>query len=649
MNNSVGTVVVAALMVFSTSEAQGQDACAYDDPVYTCDATGDGINEFNADDQIVNIGGSGIIDDADRGVRLDDDNTITNDGQIDVGDEGIDVGDSNTIVNNGLITSADDRGIKARDDNEITNNGSIDADKPGIEAEDDNTIINNGSITSDGDRGIEVKDLNNITIGATGVIGSGDIGIKADNDNTITNAGLIDADGGDGDGIEVGDDNDITIGATGSIIAERRGIHLDGDDNTVTNNGSILSEHDGIDGEGKDRATIVNNGVIESTEKKAIELGNDDDHVTNNGQLISSDDTTVNLGDGDDTFVWQANADVSGEVNMGGDTDRLEVEFADVIGSTTFRSLEDEENITAGSAAILEGLGGDDYILHTGSPTVLASSGSMVGALTHDLTRRLLNFRGEVPQAAQVSKSTNGSNPWWVMGGVSYQEDVGHGFSQQHKNLTFGKDVRSFNIFFGYDNATADMIGNSQSVDQQMLYVGATKFVQLSDNLELKGLAILGGISARFDGSGGTTDERGRFGSVAGRLNYVTTTSGYALGSYAGYSGSSLGELSLGDITFDSDNSQTFFGGIDMRTPTHVFESGAGMNAVFGLGFQSGNAGTVAMSAGGTTINFDGADTEEQFGIIGVDFSLDAIAASLRFRVSEGASAETSLWIRTEF
>jgi hypothetical protein len=467
-------------------------------------------------------------------------------------------------------------------------------------------------------------------------------------DNTIIHAGLIDADGGDGDGIEVEDDNDITIGATGSIIAERRGIHLDGDDNTVTNNGSILSEHDGIDGEGKDRTTIVNNGVIESTDKKAIHLGDDVDHVTNNGQLISDDDTTVNLGDGDDTFVWQANSDVSGEVDMGGDDDRLEVEFADVIGSTTFRSLEDEDNITAGSAAILESLGGDDYILHTGSPTVLASSGRMVGALTHELTRRLLNFGGDVPQAAQVSKSTNGSNPWWVMGGVSYQEDSGHGFSQQPKNLTFGRDVGSFDIFFGYDNSTPDMIGNSQSVDQQMLYVGATKFVQLSDNVELKGLAILGGTSARFDGSGGSTDGSGMFGSVAGRLNYATT-SGYVLGSYAGYSVSSLGELSLGDITFDSDNSQTVFGGIDMRTPTHVFESGAGVNAVFGLGFQNGNAGTVAMSAGGTTINFDGADTEEQFGIIGVDFSHGAIAASLRFRVSEGASANTSLWIRTEF
>ena len=645
------TTALAMILAAGAAKVQAQDACTYDDPAYTCNATGDGIDESDDDNQTVNITEAAVINDSDKGVKLDNGNTIINDGEIDVGNEGIEVDNDNTITNNGSITSDGDHGIKAEDDNTITNSAgaTITAGDRGIEAEDDNTINNDGLIDA-GDQGIEVKDSNTITIGATGTIESGEQGIKAENDNTITHAGLIDADVSDGDGMEVEDDNNITISEAGSIIAGRRGIHLDGDDNTVTNNGSILSELDGIDGDRKGGTTIVNNGVIESTDRKAIDLGGDGDgnHVTNNGQLISDDDITVQLSEGEDTFVWQANSDVSGEVHMGDGSDLLEVEAADVIGSTTFRSLEDEDNIAVGSAAILESIGDDDYILHTGSPTALASSGYMVGALTHNLTHRLLNFGSDVSQDFQVPKAVNGLNPWWVMGGASYQADSGHGFSQQSQNLTFGRDVGSFDIFVGYENATAEMIGNSQSVDQQMLYVGAMKFVQLNDNVELKGLAILGGTSAQFDGSGGTTDGSGMFGSVAGRLNYATAN-GYVLGTYVGYSVSNLDELSFDDITFDADNSESVFGGFDVRSPTHILENGAGMNMVFGLGFQNGYAGTVAMSAGGTTINFDGADTEEHFGMIGVDFSKGAIAASLRVRASEGASANTSLWIRTEF
>ena len=55
------------------------------------------------------------------------------------------------------------------------------------------------------------------------------------------------------------------------------------------------------------------------------------------------------------------------------------------------------------------------------------------------------------------------------------------------------------------------------------------------------------------------------------------------------------------------------------------------------------------MTAGGTSDSFPGAETEQQFGLLGVDFAAGRLSGGLAVRAPNGRSAQTSLWVRTEF
>ena len=672
--------------------------------VYTCDATRDGIDDEEGDGFTVNIGRSGAISengtvidlgnnniisnggslesDTRRGIRVVDGNTITNNGSIDVKTVGIEANDENTIVNGAaakiLTDGKDGRGIFVDDRNEVINSGLIETERDeGVEADDDNRITNevNGFIRVEDRHGIFIGDRNIVL--NKGLIEVDDNGIEADgdgNENTISisatgviiagDAGVM-ISGGDGNNIDVagtirseeygievdggGDDNTITITSSGSVDSEGLGIRFGegfgSKDNVIINNGSINSMNDGIGG-GGERLTIRNNGTIESSDQRAVDVFVDETYLFNNVRLISGKDETVRLGSGDDTFTWQAYSFVSGDVDMGDGDDRLVVEAAEVFGSTFFEGLETAE-VADGVFAILEEVGSGEFNLHTGSATILGASGALTGSLASDFAGQALSSGASTSAAGQVSRGNGTSDVWWVSAGGATKADTGNGSSQGSQNLTFGRTIGEYEVFFGYSQASADITGTTDSVDQTTFYLGASSSLQINEDLVLKGTAVLGRANADYALSLGPTSASSTFGTAAGRLNF--TRNGYVMGAYAGYSRSSLTDLTVGSITFASDDSSSVFGGVDVRTATYVTNNGLELNAVLGLGFQNGKGGTVTMTTGGTSESFLGADTEQQFGLLGVDFAAGWLSGGLAVRAPSGGSAQTSLWVRTEF
>lgn len=652
----------------------------------------------NGDDNIITNNGTIETTGADKkAIELDDDNTITNNasGTIKATKDGaVKLDDDNTVTNNGTITSISDDGttgadgIEADHNNKITNNGTITARSEGIDVEGQNSLADGNTVTNSatgvitaGGTGILASDYNIIT--NDGLIVSQNDGIEVDDNNTVVNNGTILTDDSDGHGIKMDDDNTITN--NGTITAKKgegievvgedntitnngliktlesegeNGILVKEDDNTITNNGTILAWENGIkaDGSNSDDLTITNNGTIQSLDRAAIDLSDNDDGddvLTNNGALIGKGSTIVDMGGGDDTFTWQANSSVISSdgtnppvVDMGDDDDTLVVEAADVIGTTRFNNLE-KGTIMAGSSAILEDLGGDDFLLHTGSPTLLASTGGMVGGLTHDLTRRLLNSEGGVTQGIQTSRGRPESRNWWVFGNATSQRDNGQGFTQESQNITSGKNIGGFNVFFGLENAQADLSDNTQSVEQQMVYAGATKSFQASANMDIIGLALLGATSSDYTTPGGSMDGNGVFGAVSGRVNY--SVSDYVFGTYVGYAIHNTDPVATTTISFSSQSSDVFFGGLDFRTPTSELKNGKSLGAVFGVGFQNGSADAVTMSAGGGTTTIAGTDSNQQFGTAGLDLTKGAATSSLRLRMAPGESFTVDLGFRISF
>lgn len=656
---------------------------------------------LNGDDNIITNNGTIETTGADKNaIELDDDNTITNNasGTIKaINGDAVKLDDDNTVTNNGTITSISDDGttgadgIEADHNNKITNNGTITALSEGIEVEGQNSLADGNTVTNSatgvitaGGKGILAKDYNIIT--NDGLIVSQDDGIEVDDNNTVVNNGTIVTDDSDGHGIVVSEDNTVTNNGTinskkgegvrvdndGNTITNNglittlesqgeNGIYVRKDDNTIINNGTILAYENGIkaDGDDDDDVTITNNGLISSQDREAIDLSDNndgDDMLTNNGALIGKGSTIVNLGGGNDTFTWQANSSVVSSdgtmppvVDMGDENngnDHLLVDAADVIGTTRFNDLE-TYNIVAGSAAILEDLKDENFLLHTGSPTLLASTGEMVGSLTHDLTRRLLSSESGVTQGIQTTQGGLGSGKWWVFGNASFQTDNGQGFSQESQNITLGKNIGGFNVFFGLENAQADLSDNTQSVEQQMVYVGATESFQASANMDIIGLALLGATSSDYTTPGGSMDGNGVFGAVSGRVNYPV--SDYVFGTYVGYAIHNTDPVATTTISFSSQSSDVFFGGLDFRAPTSELKNGMSLGAVFGVGFQNGSADAVTMSAGGGTTTISGTDSNQQFGSAGLDLTKGAATSSLRLRMAPGESFTVDLGFRISF
>ena len=700
MKITITSVSVSALLLFGTSHTALAQACSETGGTYTCDGTGSGVDNSSGDDFTVNIGETGVIDSGSEGVRLDNRNTITNNGTIQDISEGIQVDNDNTITNNNII-DVNREGILIRDNNVIVNNGTISAREEGITDEadnsdgDNNTITNNGTISSEEDEGIELDDENTITNSESGIITAYGEGIDVDDRNTITNAGTITS--MDNNGIEADDDNTITNSGTitaseygleiddnnmvtndgtitstggngiraddsntiinnGAIVSEtQNGILLSGDDNTITNSGSIT----GIRGifsrdagrPTRDNTTVVNNGTITGTDEAAIVFTtNGSDSITNNGILIGGDGTAVRMGAGSDEFIWQSNSQVTGIIEMGGGRDSLNVESADVIGVTRFNNLE-RFTIEEGSAAIVVQVGRNDYDLYTGSPTMLASAGQMVGGLTHDLTRRLLNTNNGPALDASVAKGDAGapSNNWWVSGNVTFQRDQGQGFTQTAQNITVGKALSGFDVFFGLENAEAKLSDNTQSVDQQMLYAGISKAFQINPNTEILGLALLGSTRSDYNSVGGSESGKGTFGSVSARVNYHTASE-FIWGSYIGYASLNTDAISTASgVGFSSQSSDTKFWGLDLRMPSVVHKNGVAVSATLGMGRVSGSADSVVMSAGGQTTTVAGTSSNQTFASAGVDISKDKWQGSINVRFDAGNNATLDLGFKTSF
>jgi hypothetical protein len=195
-------------------------------------------------------------------------NTLTNHSIINTRDDGLVAnGDNNRLHNLGVITGAsNDAGMWATGSfNVLINDGDIRA-RTGIQTSGSDTIIiNTGDI---------LADEGNSAPGQDGILASG-------SRNTITNAAsgtirnaVV--------GIQVfGDQNDVTN--SGSILAIASGIIAKGNQNKLTNSGDIRSGGNGIVGEGAGN-TLANPGTIRAA-NVAVDARGDSNSLRNAGEI----------------------------------------------------------------------------------------------------------------------------------------------------------------------------------------------------------------------------------------------------------------------------------------------------------------------------------------------------------------------------
>ncbi len=652
---------------------------------------GDGLRADNRN----TITNNGSIDASDDGIKVEDNNTIVNNGTIEADDEGIDVDDNNTITNFGTIKSTgnNDHGIEGDNRNTVINHGTIETtgnNGDAIDLDDRANVTNNGTIIATDDA---IKVDNRATIVNNGTIEAGDEGIEADTRANITNNGMIDA---DEDGIEL---DDGTVVNNGKIESDQAAIIITSDANDrrtrVTNNGEIMGRR-GIIAEGGNNQNhrITNNGSIVSTNglaiqlnrgadrltnagsitaemSNAVSLGRGNDQVTNSGSITSNTGTAlltgrgndvlrnnglisggggtaVDMGRDDDRFIWQSNSEVIGSVRMNSGNDRLIVQAADVIGATEFYSVE-TVNIQAGSTAIFDPTalpGADDGILYTGSSTAFGATGAIVGNLAHDLTRRLLNSEGGATTPIATQGAAQSGN-WWTFANATFQTDRGQGFTQENQNITLGRSLGSVEVFFGFENATADVTASTQSVEQQMMYAGVTGSYAIDENTQLIGLALLGLTDTDYVSPGTTASTDGTFGAISARINH--NHAGYVFGAYAGYARQNLDAIAAGALSFGTQNADAVFGGFDIRGQTIDYDNGWSMSPIVGFGKQNGSADGVSMSAGGQTVTVAGTNFNQEFVTAGLDFIKDNMTSSVRMRMDPGAYMTLDVGFRFNF
>ena len=241
--------------------------------------------------------------------------------------------ESMTVTNSGTIEADGNNGIRGTYAKnaviENTATGSIKATEDAVDLGNStgSTLINKGIIESSEDDGVDVDNAKKLTIHNTGIIRAGDEessdmddGIEADDvsETTITNDGTIVA---DNNGIDLGGAKDSVLRNSGTIRARNDdGIDLGSSESSVLrNSGTILAEDDdGIDADNVEKLTLYNTGIIQASDNDGIELVSASDSSVTNTGVIKADTEAIDASASDDLVIEN-----SGSIEASANTIRL--------------------------------------------------------------------------------------------------------------------------------------------------------------------------------------------------------------------------------------------------------------------------------------------------------------------------------------
>ena len=397
--------------------------------------------------------------------------------------------------------------------------------------------------------------------------------------------------------------------------------------------------------------------------------------VANNGTLSGTSGTAVEFGNGNDAFIWMSGSRVDGNVLFNEGYDQLSVLGTEVLSETRFENLE-RVYIDDGVAAIFlvdddgetpettkgspSGLFSFDQILaeedvttfsgilYTANPATLNASGGMVNGLANDLAKRMLNSSGDSGSGVQTTQGAAGSGTnWWVMANGKFEEDRGQGFTQNSRTVTVGRNLGNFEVFFGLENAEANLTASTETVDQQTVYAGALGRYALSETIDLKGLFILGKTDTTFTTPGGSLQTDGMFASISARAE--AALGDFTFGGYAGASRMKNDATGIGALSFSSQTSNATFAGFDLRGPDVAIGNGATLSPIIGFGVLNGSADAVVMSAGGVSTTIAGTSSTQHLFSAGFDLEYGNMNGLFRVRGEGGSNFTVDLGVRVNF
>jgi len=289
--------------------------------ISTSGSSSDIINGNN-NTTVTNSGTMSTTGSSAKGIVLDDYAVISNSGIIKTLSSNADailIGENGVVNNSGNITTSGSgsEGISAEKNSKIYNSGTIKTASEAIHVRGDyGTIVNSGIIITSG---------------------TNSDGMDLDDFNTVINSGTISTTDDDSDAIYARSDNEIiNSGKITTSGDDSNGIRLLGDNNSITNTGSIIAKGINSYGIGSDDVgtmIINNNGYIEATNTGSFAIYNDDAVVTN---------TTLNLNNG---------SRVLGAIdlgNNGGDTDTVNIYGGSPSAAITIENAEEINLFTSG-------------------------------------------------------------------------------------------------------------------------------------------------------------------------------------------------------------------------------------------------------------------------------------------------------------
>ncbi|HEY9213047.1 MAG TPA: autotransporter domain-containing protein [Ancylobacter sp.] len=305
--------------------------------------------------------------------------TITNYGTMQSSEaDGMRPGAGATVINYGLIQStdltSDGDGIDFQDFGGTVINktgGEILAAKHGITGDGAVDVTNEAGASIVGQNGSGIN-----------IDSSGDVVVTVTNYGTISGqvTGLLDDDGaadgvpdGDGDGVDV--DGQLILNNYGLIQGTGATGTKDGDLNTAdgiaagggliyNHAGGVIQAYDNYDNVGVDdvgrailiddssqgpapfATTLINEGTITSDGVAVTFIGANNDTIQNSGLIESGNAKAVDMGDGDDLYIYLPTGQVVGYVTGGDGTDTFELsgtgsfDLGQLGNAATYRDFE---------------------------------------------------------------------------------------------------------------------------------------------------------------------------------------------------------------------------------------------------------------------------------------------------------------------
>ena len=339
--------------------------------------------------------------------------------------------------------------------------------------------------------------------------------------------------------------------------------------------------------------------------------------MNNNGQLLSNAASggAVRFGSGDDTFNWFENSFVGGSVRMRAGYDTLNVLGANVFGETEFYNVE---TVNGSSFTISEDSwifdydalpGASDGILYTANSDALAAGALTATRLVNEVTRELLN-RGSAVNSGGLAQA---SASWWVLGNANFQEDRGQGNEQNTYNVAVGRDFGKYELFFGLQKTDADTSASTDTMKQDLLYIGATVGYDLTENTKLSALGVLGVTNTKYGSGMGSASTDGTFVGASVRIDRIFDGK-YQVGGYLGASQHSSDGFSMSSLSFSSQDSSSFFAGVDFQGEMAQTANGGSIRPIDGLGLINGSSDAVTLTGGGGgSSTVAGSDDDQRF------------------------------------